>query len=209
MTLPDRVRQLLGPTHAAIEQTDFARGMIGGTIDRDSYCRGLDQLGVLHSAVEDALAARPEVAPLYRPADMSRTDAVACDLIALGGDPTGPTPETESLCAAVREWAATSPWKLVGSLYVLEGSRMGSMALVRPLSKALGIEVRPGTGLDYHLAGIATRPQDWQRFRGTLAGLPLTDSEQADVCAGATATMDGLFALYAALPAATPEVAAV
>jgi heme oxygenase len=209
VTLPDRVRQLLGPTHAAIEQTAFARAMIGGTIDRAAYSRGLDQLGVLHSALEDALATRPEFVALYDPARMTRTDAIACDLVALGGEPAGPTDATDALCAAIRGWAAASPWKLVGALYVLEGSRMGSMALVRPLSKALGVEVRPGTGLDYHLAGIATRPQDWQRFRATLAGSPLTESQQADVCAGAVGTMDGLFALYAALPVGTPNAVAV
>lgn len=208
MTLPDRVRQLLGPTHAAIEQTDFARALVAGTIDRPAYCRGLAQLAHLHAALEDAFAGRPEFAPLYRPADMARTDAIACDLAALGGFPDDPTEPTERACGAIREWAASSPWKLVGALYVLEGSRMGSMALVRPLSKALGVEVRPGTGLDYHLAGMPTRPQTWGQFRGTLAGLPLTADQQADVCAGAAETMDGLFALYSALPVGTPEPAA-
>lgn len=209
MTLPDRIRQLLGPTHAAIEQTGFARAMIGGTIDRPAYCGGLAQLSVLHAALEDALAGWADVAPLYRPADMARADAIGHDLAVLGGFAGDPVEATQRLCSSFREWAADAPWKLAGALYVLEGSRMGSMALVRPLSKALAAEVRPGTGLDYHLAGIATRPQAWQQFRQTLAGLPLTDREQADVCAGATATMDGLFALYAGLPVGTPEAAAV
>lgn len=202
MTLPDRVRQLLGPTHAAIEQTDFARAMIGGTIDRAAYCRGMAQLAHLHGAVEEALAVHPEFAPLYRSADMSRTDAIACDLVALGHFPDDPTDATAAQCALISQWSAASPWKLVGALYVLEGSRMGSMALVRPLSKALGVEVRPGTGLDYHLTGIATRPQTWQQFRGTLAALPLTDAQQAAVCDGGTATMDALHAMYAAFPVA-------
>jgi heme oxygenase len=208
VTLPDRVRQLLGPTHAAIEQTDFARAMIGGTIDRAAYCRGLAQLAHLHAAVEEALAAHPEFAVLYRAADMSRTDAIACDLVALGHFPDDPTDATAAVCSLVAGWSSAAPWRLVGALYVLEGSRMGSMALVRPLSQALAVEIRPGAGLDYHLTGIATRPQTWQQFRGILAALPLTDAQQQAVCDGATATMDALHALYAAFPVAA-EVAAV
>jgi heme oxygenase len=197
VTLPDRVRQLLGPTHAAIEQTPFARALIAGTIDRAAYSRAVAQLAHLHSAVEDALAARHEFAPLYRPADMARTDAIACDLVALGHFPDDPTELTAAQCNQIAQWATATPWKLIGALYVLEGSRMGSMALVRPLSKALNVEVRPGVGLDYHLTGMATRPQCWQQFRAQLAALPLTDDQQADVCNGATATMDALHALYA------------
>ena len=40
-----------------------------------------------------------------------------------------PLPETYELLCDVREWSKTAPWALVGCLYVLEGSRLGSLML--------------------------------------------------------------------------------
>lgn len=81
---------------------------------------------------------------------------------------------------------------------------MGSMVLARTLAPALGVDRRPGAGLDYHLDGIATRPREWQRFRAALAALPLGPARQAAVEAAAVATMSGLLGLYADLPAGEP-----
>lgn len=74
---------------------------------------------------------------------------------------------------------------------------MGSMALARPLAKALGVPPHPGAGLDYHLDGVATRPMKWQQFRATLSALPLPEPQRDDVTAAAVEVMRGLCELYA------------
>lgn len=212
-TLPDRVRAAIAPAHVAVERTAFAKGMVTGTVSRTEYVAGLRQLAHLHAALEDCLAAAasPHVNALYDPARMARAPQLAADLAALAEDDEAvdPAEPVARLAESLRGWADRAPHALVGALYVLEGSRMGSMLLARSLTRALGVEPRPGHGLDYHLDGIATRPADWKAFKATLAGLPLTEAERDEVVHAATVTMDALVALYAAVPVAALERAAV
>ncbi|WP_439627320.1 biliverdin-producing heme oxygenase [Gemmata sp.] len=214
MTLPDRIRQAIATDHTAIEDTPFARAMTMGAIDRDAYADGLRELYHLHAAVEAALgiaaAECREVAALFHPGHMTRSTLIAADLVALGSLPAvEPGAAVAAFAGELAGWAADRPWALLGPLYVLEGSRMGSMVLVRSLAPALRVDRRPGAGLDYHLDGIPTRPQEWQRFRAALAAAPLTDEQQADALAAAVATMRTLVALYAGLPAGAAAPAAV
>jgi heme oxygenase len=214
VTLPDKIRQAIAADHTAIEDTPFARAMTTGAIDRDAYAEGLRDLYHLHAAVESALGAAAaecrEVAALFHPDHMTRSTLIAADLVELGSLPAGePGPVVAKFAGELAGGAAAKPWALLGPLYVLEGSRMGSMVLVGSLAPALGVDRRPGMGLDYHLDGIATRPQEWQRFRAALAAAPLTDEQQADALAAAVSTMRALVALYAGLPAGAAAPAAV
>lgn len=210
MTLPDRMRAAISANHTAVEATPFATAMVSGRMTREHYAAALRGLHRLHAALESALATSQQcaaVAAVYAPDRMNRADLIVGDLEALGFalDADEPNPEADELAAKFTRWAASAPHALLGALYVIEGSRMGSMVLARTLGPALGAGRGPGTGLDYHLDGIATRPQDWQRFRGTLAALPLSAAEQDAASAAADETMQGLVAIYAALPA--PELA--
>ena len=206
MTTPDRIRQALAPAHALVELTPFAQAMAAGRVGRDDYVAGLHQMGYLHAALEVALAdAAPRhagVAALYDPAKMDRVASITRDLEALGEAVVeGPDAPVARVCDAVATWSVSKPWALLGALYVVEGSRMGSMVLARSVGKALGLDPRqPGTGLDYHADGLMTRVADWKQFRQSLAELPLTDAEAEDICHAAAETMDGMVALYAALP---------
>lgn len=213
MTTPDRIRQALAPAHAQVELTPFAQALAGARVGRPEYVAGLRQMAYLHEALEAALAAAAPrhagVAALYDPAKMDRSASIARDLAALGEESVdAPAAPAARVAEAVAGWAAAKPWALLGALYVVEGSRMGSMVLARSVGKALGRDPRqPGTGLDYHADGLATRPQDWRQFRQALADLPLTESEAEDVCAAAAVTMDGMVELYAALPVTAPAEA--
>jgi heme oxygenase len=203
MTLPDRLRAAIAGAHTAIEATPLAVAMIGGTISRDAYADWLAEMDALHAALESALADCPPAAGLYQPDEMARTRLLARDRVVFGGGVfTLPHPSVGELVERFGEWRDSAPWKLLGALYVLEGSRMGSMALLRPLAKAFGLIPQLGVGLDYHLDGIATRPQKWQQFRAALAAVPLTEGQQADVCSAAVTVMVGLCELYTAVPVA-------
>ena len=203
-TVADRIRAAIAPAHVAVEQTAFARGMTQGTLTRAGYCDGLRQLLALHESLEVALGAAdsPVVAAVYDAERMARTGLAARDLAALGhpADAADPiAPAVADLAARFAEWA-DRPAALVGALYVLEGSKMGSMILAKSLGRCLNVN-RGEPGLDYHLEGVAGRGADWKRFRAAVADLPLDDAGQADAVAGATETMDALVGTYAAVPA--------
>ncbi len=208
-TVADRVRQAIAPAHVAVEQTAFARGMVAGTLDRAGYCLGLRQLMHLHAALEGALegaADDPTVRAVYAADRMARTHVAARDLAALG-HPADAADDAAPVVSRLGEaFAAMSPAGLVGALYVLEGSKMGSLILARSLGKCLGV-ARGEPGLDYHAEGAATRVPDWQRFRGAVAGADWTPAAADEVVAGAVAVMDGLVELYAAVPARADAVA--
>lgn len=210
--LADRIRAALAPAHDAVEKTDFATAMAAGRLDRWGYAAVLPPLHGLHGALEARLAL-PSVAEwvgsVYRPETMARTLLVAADLSVLG------TPPSNSVAAAAVErlaedfahWSAARPWALLGPLYVVEGSRMGSMILARRLAETFGVRPEPGVGLDYHVVGLATRPAEWQRFKAALNAITFDRSQQDEIVAAASTTMDGLVEIYGALPGANLESA--
>jgi heme oxygenase len=210
MSFVDHLKEDIASTHTAIEKTPFAIGMVSGRIDRDTYCNGLAQLGFLHEALESLLSRNPIFQGIYVPADMDRAEIADRDLAVLGYEGIAiPNEATGRMTDQLFAWSSESPWSLIGTLYVLEGSRMGSMYLARSLSKAFGVEPRPGVGLDYHVEGMATRPKVWQRFKATLAELALTEGEQNDVRRGAVESMTMLCEMYAALPSCLAVPASV
>ena len=192
----------------AVEQTPFAHGMVTGTIGRADYVAGLAQLGCLHRELEAAT----ETAAASLPADLippPRTPAIDRDLLALGGTAVAePHEAVAELTARFHRWAAATPTALLGAIYVMEGSRMGSMVLARSLTRALHVEPRPGQGLDYHIDGIATRPTDWKAFRERLATTELSPDDRDAVVAVAVEVMDALTALYASVPVTPIEASA-
>lgn len=198
MSLPDMLRQSIASLHTSIEATPLACVMINGTIAKPAYSQWLYQMLSIHQNLEQALTSTNALDGLYDPTTMSRSDILKQDAEALQLE----LDETcylavEEFGATLHDWSAESPWKLLGVLYVLEGSRMGSLALVRPLSKALGVALQKGTGIDYHLDGAAQRPQIWQAFRAKLAQFPLSAEQQFDVQSAACHTMSVLHDMYA------------
>ncbi|MBX7103185.1 MAG: biliverdin-producing heme oxygenase [Gemmataceae bacterium] len=199
MDIATRLRVAMGATHSAIEQLPVSKALVAGTVGRDEYRALLSQLLLVHEALEDELSACPDAAGFLTP-DMMRADALRGDLVALGAESVDPPfGETLRLAELMHAWAAVTPWKLIGALYIFEGSRMGSMFLVKPVARALGVPVQPGYGVDYHLDGLATRPQTWARFKVGLAQLPFTAEQWDEVVSAAEETMNALFDLYAAM----------
>jgi heme oxygenase len=209
MDFAQRLRTAIADAHERIEALPLATAMVRGNVSRANYLELLGQLWRLHAALEDALAVCPNLSVLYQP-EMARRETLKRDLAILGGALKPAAPPTRALMERFASWR-TAVWPLVGALYVFEGSRMGSMVLAAPLAGALGVPLAPGNGLDYHLDGMHDRPQTWREFKTALVGLPLDAAEQETVVRAAADTMDGLCAVYAAVPAAStiPPVGAL
>ena len=201
--LAARLRSAIAAVHDAIERTPFAVGMVKGSLSKADYCAGLRPLAGLHDILEAALKLgqrhHPAVLAAYQPETMDRAAVARADLAALG-DAT-PIDHAHPVLAHLRSeatrWAHESPAGLLGALYVLEGSRMGSMILVKSLSRAWGVPAEAGHGVDYHLDPTGGRPQHWGRFRAQLAALQLAESEVQSAEAGAVLVMESLRGLYA------------
>jgi heme oxygenase len=128
---------------------------------------------------------------------MERAEAIAHDLSALGLEVFDePHPAAVSWLGEIRRVAEREPMIWLGVVYLFEGSRMGSMLLVRSLSRALGVAANVGMGLDYHLQGANESYAHWQRLKERLDGLPLVESDRMAACQGAKATFRMLHDVY-------------
>ena len=175
MDLMQQLRAAIAADHERIEQLPFFRSLTAGETARGPYLRLLRVLRDIHVVLEAELTRGPGLDAVHH-AGMNRADVLAADLTALGANPAEPDAdlpaalqaEVTDLTAQFRTWAATDPGKLLGALYVFEGSRMGSQVIAEPLSRMLEVPLQAGVGLDYHLCGQETRYPQWQRFKHSL-----------------------------------------
>jgi len=196
MSLTTLLRQETAALHAEIESLPIAIAMAAGRVERRPYTRLLQGLLPVHQALEGACARQPQI-PLAQPGS-SRVAALRRDLAYLGATPRrGPWP---ALARAMDVWGEAYPAALIGAVYVLDGSRMGSAFLAPRLAQALGVPATLGVGLDYHLADAEGFPRAWKRYKQQLDALGLDDSACEAVVEGARATFRGMIDLYAAVP---------
>lgn len=149
-----------------------------------SYRRFLEINAAALLPLEDALE-RSHVSDVFPDWSVrSRRAAINADLAQLGG---------------VVEPLPVSPGQidragLFGTLYVLEGSRLGGAYLLRAASASQDPQVRAATSYLSHGAGQSL----WRSFLARLEGEPVTPDDEARMIASAQLAF-GLFAEAAAL----------
>jgi len=196
MAITHRIRAALQDTHIRLEGTPRAVELIRGSISRAAYVRLLKQLLPLHVAFERAAALNPCLPGLFLPGVMCREAALRRDLDALFGENESEDSIdwAQGLIPHLAEWKDT--WALAGPLYVLEGSRMGSMMIAGALARALDVPMQSGVGLDYHLEGSAERPHAWRRFKVALDAVAPAGEAGDQIVEAAVVTMDAMLHLY-------------
>jgi heme oxygenase len=199
MTLAVRLQAAIRDLHTRIEELPLARAMAEGTIEREVYGRLLSQMRFAHRALEAVLPGQPALEAVYHPS-MARATDLLTDLAALGllGAAQRVLPQTRAFAEEVAGPWSRCPASLVGCLYVLEGSRMGSMVLAPRLAKAFGVPMLLGHGLDYHIRDLERRPSLWRQFKMALEALPFAESQADTILQAAERTMSYLFAIYEA-----------
>jgi heme oxygenase len=199
LDLAGTLKNAIDTLHRRIESTPYARAIFSGSISPRDYARSLVQFLQLHESLEDQFAKHPEL-PCYDPESMARTVSLQRDIAWWGGfADEQPLPSTANVISTFERWSDATPVGLIGAIYVLEGSRMGSMILAGSLSRGLQVPAEPGMGLDYHVDGITDRPKTWRGFRETLNALELSPEDREIVIASAVETMAILCDLYAEL----------
>ena len=199
--IADFVKSQIAPIHAEIDRTPMALALVSGQIDRPAYGELLATMLRVHEGFESAISGIAELGELYDPTLHDRCDAIRADLEALGlQDMSGNSEWASEVIEQFDRWSTERPWALLGALYVFEGSRMGSMFIAKSLAKGFGLQLRANSGLDYHLDGIETRPQQWMQFRSRLNALSPSAEQQHDLLAGAIGTMKFMAEFYRSAP---------
>jgi heme oxygenase (biliverdin-producing, ferredoxin) len=200
MSVMNMVRAAISESHQQIELTPFSQGMMDGSISRSEYANGLVQLWHIHDELESLVYQADEVTSYFTP-EMVRTNTITRDLKAFGYKvfTFQPMSETLAIVNQLRCWGKEKPFALLGCVYVLEGSRMGSLVIAKPLSKTLGIAPGEAAGIEYHTEGAAQTPSRVRAFKEKIDGANLDEATVSDLTEGAVTFMELLNNLYAAL----------
>jgi len=194
------IRQGIASSHDAIEKTPYSIAMMSGAMRRDDYANGLAQLMFVHRAMETSLASTDGVKDFFEP-EMERTETIRRDLLSLGflPDSFSPITQTSDIVSVLNRWQATKPASLLGCLYILEGSRMGSLVIARPLAASLGLPRDTAAGTEYHTQGAQTAPARLRRLKDAIDSSPYAIDHASDIADGAVTFMDRLNVMYGAL----------
>ena len=201
MKLMEQIRAAISESHVAIEKTDFSKAMLSEYIHPMDYARGITQLWYVHNALESGIAKNADLESFFTP-DMVRTPTIIRDLSALGYrlDSMDALLETRTIVATLQSWSKDLPLALLGCIYILEGSRMGSLVIARFLSKALGNQPGSSLGIEYHTEGASATPMRVRNLKEQIERAELSQSQADAVKLGAVEFMSLLNEMYDAIP---------
>jgi heme oxygenase len=170
--------------HAAAEGQPFQRALAKGRVTREAYAAYLAQLLPVHEALETRLggSADARVGRIVT-ADQAQTANLRADLEVLESGVAEPAEATRKLVRAIR--AERDGAALLGSLYVLEGSKNGGSFIARALRKSLGFEAGRG---DRYFDPHGTRQREvWAEFKARMDTEAWDQAERAKMLLGAAA----------------------
>jgi heme oxygenase len=184
------LRTAIADQHTRIEATAIAVQITAGSVAPDDYVRLLRRLLPLHRHLDALVLAASAGMPSRL---LRRSDAIAADLAVL-------VPHEKIVENTPQHLAIDGQAGILGALYVVAGSRLGSRVLRPALATALGRSPASGTpGLTYH-DDYPAMPADWQSFLQRLAAISADDhpAEYAAAIRGAHAAMAAFLEIYTA-----------
>ena len=149
LPLIDHIKSVTWHRHEKFEQLPFVEALVNGTLPLQSYIAQLRGLAVILSVMERAVA--ESTFPLIsriRPLMKSRFNLICADLSVFAADmvPDILPAIRLSLDTAheIRTIASTSPGKLLGFIYVLEGTTRGNQVHLPDIVKCFSLENEQG-----------------------------------------------------------------
>lgn len=192
----ERLRQATADIHQRVEESPYATALLGGTLPLESYIVHLRTLAVIHAELERALATsdHPAVGAVWND-ELRKLPLLWRDLEHFEPLLVPDVDEAvdTALCTAsrIRLYGLQEPLKLLGFLYVLEGSTNGA-ALLRPeLAAHLGLTPEQ-PGLLYLSNYGDAAAGHWAAFGQTLNAAVTDPAEQDAVAAGAVELFEAL-----------------
>ncbi|XZE34413.1 biliverdin-producing heme oxygenase [Pirellulaceae bacterium SH501] len=199
--LTQTIRATLSELHREIETTPIAAAMMSDFLHPMDYCVLQAQLFHIHKTLEEQIEGQPSVGAFFS-SDMVRTPTIERDLAVWSQSVSDfkVLSPTSRLCVRMRYWGINRPESLLGCVYVLEGSRMGSLIIGKTLGRALGLQANSDAGLAYHLEGAEWTPRRFKGFKDAIDSATWSDDQQESIIEGAADFMSLLLALYKVIP---------
>jgi heme oxygenase len=195
--------------HEVVEHHPFQQELLKGSLPRERYVAFLGEMHAIHTTLDAALATHGETSKVLRRvlANYSSQKPFLEDDLAFFGQEAasliertklaGMKPAAEGFSQRLMRTLSENPIGLLGFLYVLEGSRNGGRVIARCVRNAYPLSDGRGTAfLDPYGENQRER---WQRFKGSLDNLVLSETDRAGVVEGARVAFLGMNELSHAL----------
>jgi heme oxygenase len=167
----DLLRSATWHRHEAFERLPFVTALKDGSLPLTSYIGQLRGLAVIFSALEQALAhSDATVISLVTPLLKSRFDMLCADLAhfspRLVPDILPAVRDSLDIAGKIRATSCTSPNKLIGYLYVLQGTTKGNRVHLPDIIRCFNLKDQEGTSF-YCGFGDDTDVR-WEEFRSVM-----------------------------------------
>ena len=193
------IRNVVHELHQKIESTYLAFRMMHGIISKAEYAWILTQLHYIHQYLEQTWKSDTELSELYDLTKHSRLQNIKNDLnIIVNGEMPAVDFATQRLCEHVSKMYQENIFSLIGAMYVLEGSRLGSVYLSEPLSNSLKLE--DTAGASYFLCTPELWYKDWYRFKENINLIDDLPRHIESINNAAVKTFEGLITIYQTKP---------
>ncbi|OWA37584.1 biliverdin-producing heme oxygenase [Saccharibacillus sp. O16] len=179
----ERLRSESAPHHDRVEANPYAKAIMSGTIDLNMYKQYLQLFYGYIAPLErlaEASAALQESG--YQLEQRRKTPMLERDLQKLGVDHA----QLASLPLCEELPDLSTPGKLLGCFYVIEGSTMGGQMITRKLSQSLDLTTEEGLAYFYSY-GPEARVR-WGEFREQLLEAGQSESQQQEIADSAIET---------------------
>jgi heme oxygenase len=165
LNVMDALRESTKEMHNDTEGHEFQRSLGSGRLDKTRYVTYLEQLYLMHKHLAEKLGQcakkSPQIDAVVQDYHHDHS-AVLSDLKYFGteGGQAKPLAATKKIAARMDEYAVSQPLKLLGLLYVLEGSTNGAKFMAKNIITGMGLPQDQG-------ASYFDRYGDKQRQRWT------------------------------------------
>lgn len=194
-TLMDRLRRETDEHHRKIEALPFFEALMGETLLIRCYVGLLKSMAVVNGVLESALShsKHPVLASVWRE-NMRKLPLLQADLASFEGEDLSDilpvTTRTLEFAARVREWSASQPLALLGCLYVLEGSMLGSKVLRDKVARILVLQRQ--AGLQYMSKYDSNVTDQWRGFAQRMNAARLNENDTQMIVHGAQSAFEGI-----------------
>jgi heme oxygenase len=164
----DQLRSHTWHRHEAFEKLPFVAALVDGTLPLESYIGQLRGLAVIFSALEQTLAqSRSPLITRIRPLMKSRFKLLCTDLAffapRLVPDILPAVQNALDIARVIRALSYTSSDKLLGYLYVLEGTTKGNQVHLPDIIKCF--HLLDGEGVSFYRGYGDITTAHWEEFR--------------------------------------------
>ncbi|MFC3799624.1 biliverdin-producing heme oxygenase [Cohnella sp. GCM10012308] len=182
-----QLKERTAPQHQRAEQNEYTAAMLDRTMTLEQYQEYLALFYGFILPLERAFEARPEWDELrFDIGARTKHRLIEADLHALGWDSRAI--DNLPLCQALPDLSSFP--RILGCMYVLEGSTLGGQMLTKLLMKYL--PVSPDTNARYFNSYGPDVRERWSEFRELLSAHARNEEDEREMLAAAGETFDRL-----------------